>query len=459
MPAPEQRLLTGWGRTSPSLATVVVAGDADDAVKAASSGSSRGVIARGLARSYNDAAQNAGGLVIDMTGHRRFVSFDESAGVARVAAGVNIAELLEVGIPKGWFPPVTPGTRHVSVGGAIAADVHGKNHHRDGSIARFLDAITLWTPADGVIEVTPSSDPDLFWATTGGLGLTGVILDATIRMRPITTSAMTVDVDRADDLDDVMQLMTEGDDDYLYSVAWIDCQAGGRRLGRSVLTRGRHAEVDELPSSRRDAALAVRPLRALPAPPWAPPRLLNRVSVRAFNELWFRRAPARERGRIEDHGWFFYPLDLVEGWNRLYGSAGCVQYQCVVPYGEERALRGVIEQLSRSHTASFLAVLKRFGPGTPGPLSFPTAGWTLALDFAVGPRRLPALFDELDRRVTDAGGRCYLVKDGRSDPALLSRWYPRLEEWRAVQRRVDPAGVLESDLARRLDLLGRGRVT
>jgi decaprenylphospho-beta-D-ribofuranose 2-oxidase len=180
------------------------------------------------------------------------------------------------------------------------------------------------------------------------------------------------------------------------------------------------------------------------------------LTVGAFNELWFRNAPKRERGRIEDHGWFFYPLDLVAGWNRLYGRRGFVQYQCVVPFGAEDALRGAIERLSRSHTASFLAVLKRFGPGTPAPLSFPTAGWTLALDFAVGPRQLAALLDELDDRVTDAGGRCYLAKDGRARPALLPAWYPRLEEWRDVQRRLDPAGVLESDLERRLDLLGRG---
>jgi decaprenylphospho-beta-D-ribofuranose 2-oxidase len=256
-----------------------------------------------------------------------------------------------------------------------------------------------------------------------------------------------------------MSLMTEGDDDYLYSVAWIDCQAGGRGLGRSVLTRGRHAEVDELHNRHRGDPLAVAPRRSVPAPPWVPPGMVNRLTVGAFNELWYRKAPARARGLIQDHGWFFYPLDLIGGWNQMYGRGGLVQYQCVVPFGAEDALRGAIELLSSSHTASFLAVLKRFGPGTIAPLSFPTAGWTLALDFAVGPRQLPGLLDDLDRRVTDAGGRCYLAKDGRSRPELLTQWYPRLEEWRTVQRRLDPAGVLSSDLERRLDLLGRGRVT
>lgn len=455
------RLLTGWGRTSPSAARVHQAVDGDDAAKAAAAAPQRGIIARGLGRSYNDAAQNAGGLVVDVSAHRRFHALDPTTGVARVGAGVSIADVIEVGLPHGWFPPVTPGTRHVTVGGAIAADVHGKNHHRDGSFARFVDEIRLWTPAEGVLTVR-ADDPataEVFWATVGGLGLTGVILDATIRLRPAATSRITVDVDRAADLDSVMALMTEGDHEYLYSVAWIDCQAVGRGLGRSVLTRGRHSTVDELADADRHQPLVVGPVRSIPAPPWVPSGLVNRLTVGAFNELWFRKAPARARGLVQDHGWFFYPLDLVAGWNRLYGPRGFVQYQCVLPFGAEDALRGAIERLSRSHTASFLAVLKRFGAGTPGPLSFPEAGWTLALDFAVGPRRLASLLDELDRRVTDAGGRCYLAKDGRCDPALIPTWYPRLDEWRSVQARLDPAGALTSDLARRLDLLGRGQQT
>jgi len=435
------------------------AADGDDAVKAASGAPARGVIARGLGRSYNDAAQNGGGLVLDLSGHRRFLGFDPSTGIAHVGAGVSIADLIDVGLPHGWFPPVTPGTRHVTVGGAIAADVHGKNHHVDGSFVRFVDSLTLWTPGRGVLSVSPVDDPEVFWATAGGLGLTGVILDATVRLRPVATSRLLVDVDRAPDLDTVMALMTDGDDDYLYSVAWIDCQAVGRGLGRSVLTRGRHATADELPSGERHAALEVPRPRSVPAPPWVPSGLVNRLTVGAFNELWFRKAPARARGLVQHHGWFFYPLDLVAGWNRLYGRRGFVQYQCVVPFGAEDALRDAIERLSRSHAASFLAVLKRFGPGTPGPLSFPTAGWTLALDFAVGPRHLAGLLDELDVRVTEAGGRCYFAKDGRSDPALVRAWYPRLDEWRAVQAGLDPAGVMVSDLARRLDLLGRGART
>lgn len=458
MRADERRLLSGWGRTAPSAAAVHEGRDDDDLVKAASSAPRRGVIARGLGRSYNDAAQNGGGLVLDVTPHDRFLSFDEETGVVRVAAGATIGDLLEVCVPRGWFPPVTPGTKHVTVGGAVAADVHGKNHHVDGSFARFVDGLRLWTPAEGVLEVGPDDDADVFWATCGGMGLTGVVLDASLRMKRVETSAMTVDTDRAPDLDAALAAMEREDDEYTYSVAWIDCQAGGRSLGRSVLTRGRHATVDELPRRRRDDPFGVRRPVAVPAPPWVPAGLVNRLSVRAFNEVWFRKAPVRERGRVQPYAAYFYPLDLVAGWNRLYGRRGFIQYQLVVPFGEEAALRDVLERLAASHTASFLAVLKRFGPATPGHLSFPTAGWTLALDFAVGPPRLRTLLDDLDRRVAEVGGRCYLAKDGRSRPEMIERWYPRLEEWRAVQRRLDPAGVVRSDLARRLDLLGTGEV-
>lgn len=453
-----RELLTGWGRTSPTAAVVHRAAEDDEAVKAAGAAGGRGVIARGLGRSYNDAAQNAGGDVVDLAASRRFHAFDPSTGVARVAAGVSILDLLETCTPQGWFPPVTPGTQHVTVGGAIAADVHGKNHHIDGSFSEYVESLRIWTPARGVVDVSRETDADVFWATCGGMGLTGVVLDATIRMRPVESSRISVDIDRAGDLDEVMALLADpSDDQSTYSVAWIDCQARGRSMGRSVLTRGRHATAEEVGAA---APLAVPAARSIPTPPWVPPHLVNRLTVRAFNELWFRKAPRRARGVVQPYFWFFYPLDLIRDWNRMYGRAGFVQYQFVVPFGAdgEAALRASIERLSSSHTASFLAVLKRFGPGSSGHLSFPQPGWTLALDFPVGPRHLPGLLDELDRVVTDAGGRCYLAKDGRSPAAMIPRWYPRLEEWREVQRSLDPAGVLQSDLSRRLDLLGRGMV-
>jgi decaprenylphospho-beta-D-ribofuranose 2-oxidase len=285
------------------------------------------------------------------------------------------------------------------------------------------------------------------------MGLTGVVLAASLRLTPVETSHMRVDTERADDLDDVMSRMEREDDAYRYSVAWIDCLARGRSLGRSVLMRGDHAERDDLTGADRDAPLAPPPRPRLAAPPWVPDGLLRRPTVAAFNELYFRRAPREERGRLESLHSFFFPLDVVRGWNRLYGPRGFLQYQLVVPFGAEDALRTALERLSGARAASFLTVLKRFGPER-GLISFPMAGWTLTLDVATGAPGLAELLDGLDELVAEAGGRVYLSKDSRLRPELLARMYPRLSEWNAVRERVDPERRMRSDLARRLELAG-----
>ena len=417
----------------------------------------RGVLARGLGRSYGDAAQCAGGLVIDATGLDRVHGLDGTNGLVKVDAGVSLDSLMRLVVPVGWFVPVAPGTRHVTVGGALTADVHGKNHHLDGSFCDHVERFTLVTPT-GTVDVTPEAEPDLFWATAGGMGLTGVVVDATIRLRPVETGYIHVDTERTCDLDDVLDRMHQGDHRYQYSVAWVDCLARGRSLGRAVLTRGDHARLDDLPPEDRPDALRFDPRTAVGTPPWLPSGLLNRTSVRAFNALRFARAPSLERGRLQALDTFLHPLDRVQGWNRLYGARGLVQYQFVLPLGQEKVLGLVIERLSAARCPSFLAVLKRFGPANAGPLSFPIPGWTLALDVPAGWTALAPLLDGLDELVAEAGGRVYLAKDSRLRPDLLPVMYPRLDEWRRVQAKVDPSGVLRSDLARRLCLLDRDAV-
>ena len=445
-------LLSGWGRTAPSRASVARPASIEEVGAVLGAAPSRGVIARGLGRSYGDAAQCGGGVVIDATGLARVRGLEGDRGVVRVDAGISLGALMSLVVPLGWFVPVTPGTRHVTVGGALAADIHGKNHHVDGSFCDHVERFSLLTPT-GAVEATPDSEPDLFWATAGGMGLTGVVVDATLRLQAVETAFMSVDTERAGDLDDALARMDEGDGRYQYSVAWVDCLSRGASLGRCVLTRARHARLEDLPAEGRPAALRFGPTAVASAPAWVPPGLLNRASVKAFNAVWFARAPSLERGRLQPLTAFFHPLDGLRDWNRLYGRRGLVQYQFVVPLGQEEALRRAVERLSGARCPSFLAVLKRFGDANAGPMSFPIPGWTLALDIPVGSPALAPLLDGLDELVVEAGGRVYLAKDARMRPDLVPAMYPRLDEWRRVQAKVDPDGVLDSDLARRLCLL------
>ncbi|MFE0421088.1 FAD-binding protein [Streptomyces sp. NPDC058953] len=444
--------VTGWGRTAPTTAYVRRPRTPEQTAAAVREWGARGGIARGLGRAYGDAAQNAGGCVLDMTGLDRIHSIDATAGTVVCDAGVSLHRLMEVLLPLGWFVPVSPGTRYVTVGGAVGADIHGKNHHVSGAFTRHVDAFDLLT-ADGTVRtVTPGTE--LFDATAGGMGLTGIVLTAAVRLHRVETSYMLVDTERATDLDDVLARLAADGERHRYSVAWIDLLARGRATGRSVITRGEHAPLDALPARARRAPLAFRPgaLPAAPSPALVPPGLLNRATVGLFNEFWYRVSPRAGSGRLQRLTSFFHPLDGVPHWNRIYGRDGFVQYQFVVGHGREETLRRVVRRISRRGCPSFLAVLKRFGAGDPGWLSFPVPGWTLALDIPAGLPGLGAFLDELDEEVVSAGGRVYLAKDSRLRPDLLAAMYPRLDDFRELRARTGADRVFTSDLARRLAL-------
>jgi decaprenylphospho-beta-D-ribofuranose 2-oxidase len=405
----------------------------------------RGAIARGMGRSYGDAAQLEGGLVLETTRLKRF-ELDPEGGTVTAEAGVTLGELLERVVPAGWMVPVVPGTQHVSVGGAIASDIHGKNHGSAGTFGTHVEALGLLTANGEVLELTPDEGDAVFAATLGGMGLTGVILWARIRLRPVSSPWLSVDADRVDSLEDALAALSAPGGPH--RVAWLDLLSS--RLARGVVTRAEHLTASEAPAGRDGSGTVAE--RATVPSGW-PGGLLRPASVRAFNELRFRRSPRRERGLIESIGEHMFPLDALVAWPRLYGPRGFLQYQLVVPYGAETVLETVIEQLRHSTVPCYLSVLKDFGEANAAPLSFPIAGWTLTLDLPRAAPGLDALLDRFDQLVAEAGGRVYLSKDARMHPEALGAMYPRLEEWREVRAGVDPDQVWRSDLAERTGLV------
>nr|WP_092925381.1 FAD-binding oxidoreductase [Actinopolyspora alba] len=448
----ERRMLTGWGRTAPTMAEVISTPDVETIARAVREAGPRGVIARGLGRSYGDPAQNAGGTVIDMTALDRIHTIDVDNALVDVDAGVSLDTLMRGLLPHGLWLPVLPGTRQVTVGGAIGADIHGKNHHSQGSFGSHVISLDLLTADGEVRTLTPESDSaELFWATVGGMGMTGIVLRATIRLKRVETAYFVVDNIRTRNLDELLEHFTDGsDDDYVYSVAWFDSLARGDRMGRALLTRGNPATLDELPKKLRKNPLGFDAPQLMTAPPVFPNGLVNKYTITAFNEVWYRKAPTKY-GSVQNITQFFHPLDLVGEWNRVYGSNGFLQYQFMVPFGREQMFRRSIDKISASGHVSFLNVLKTFGPGNAAPMSFPDKGWTLTVDIPVTPG-LDRLCRDLDEMVLEAGGRLYLAKESRTTPEMIERMYPRIDEWRKTRAAVDPEGIFRSDLARRLNL-------
>jgi decaprenylphospho-beta-D-ribofuranose 2-oxidase len=446
--------ISGWGgglparvsllrvRDEPELRSAVAREQAGGS-RALAVGAHTGAIARGLGRSYGDAAQLGGGLVLDTTRLNGF-ELDPQSGTVTAQAGVTLGRLLAELVPAGWIVPVLPGTQHVTIGGAIASDIHGKNHGAVGTFGRHVTELGLLTAGGEVLELTPGSDDGLFEATVGGMGLTGVIVWARVALRAVTGPMLSVDTDRAEDLDAALALLSEPGGPH--RVAWIDML--GPRAGRGVVTRATDADA---PYERAGDGATVRARATVPERwPGGPLRVSTTM---AFNELWFRRAPRHERGRLEPLGRHYFPLDVLDRWPRLYGRHGMLQYQLVVPRGSEDVLTSVMEILARAKVPCYLAVLKDFGAAGPAPLSFPIAGWTLALDL---PRAAENVYDALmrcDELVAERGGRVYLTKDARMRPGVVEAMYPRLAEWQAVRDAADPDGLWRSDMALRTGLV------
>jgi decaprenylphospho-beta-D-ribofuranose 2-oxidase len=411
---------------------------------------SEGTIARGLGRSYGDAA--VGGRVLDLTGLDRILSFDEATGVVVCEAGLSLGALIDALAPRGFFPMITPGTKFVTVGGCIANDVHGKAHHVDGCFSECVEWLDLLTASGEVLRCSRNENSDVFWATFGGMGLTGIVLRASIRLRRVESTFFRQRSIAVRNLDELLDAFDEHDAKYPYSVAWIDPLASGASLGRGVLKVGDHATRTELPKRLAREPLFVSKPSPITVPVNLPNFALNPVTLRVLNVAI---GQVQTRGALFEHyDAFFYPLDIINEWNRGYGARGFTQYQFVVPLTDgRRNMRALLERIAASGHLPFLNVLKKFGKANQGHLSFPFEGYTFAIDFPIA-RGLEAFLADLDERVIDAGGRIYLGKDAFVHPDALERMYPRLAEWRGIKARIDPHDVFRSHLSKRVGLTG-----
>lgn len=463
------KTLTGWGRTAPSTAEVLSTPDIDVIAKAVAqvadsnadkpSHLQRGVIARGMGRSYGDPAMNGGGLVIDMQQLNKIHDIDPDTAVVDVDAGVTLDQLMKAALPYGLWVPVLPGTRQVTIGGAIGPDIHGKNHHSAGSFGNHVKSMELLVADGRVLHLEPEGSPDdpngeLFWATVGGMGLTGIILRAQINMTRTETAYFIADGDMTQTLDETIEFHSDGSEhNYTYSSAWFDAISPEPKLGRAAISRGSLATLDQL--KELSPKLAKNPLKfnapqLMTVPDIFPSFTMNKISMVAIGELWWLKS-GTYRNQVQNLTQFYQPLDLIGEWNRGYGSKGFLQYQFVVPTEAVEPFKQIVRDIQRSGHYSALNVFKLFGEGNRAPLSYPMPGWNVCVDFPIKPG-LGKFLDDLDRRVMEFGGRLYLAKESRTSAEAFHKMYPGLPGWLETRRNIDPTGVFASDMSRRLEL-------
>lgn len=441
--------ISGWGNY-PKQVCQVYRPETPEDIQSIIANGNNSQIAYGLGRSYGDTALNPGGVIrTDKLNH--LLDFNEETLQLTCEAGVSLAEVIDIFVPRGYFLPVTPGTKFVTIGGAIANDVHGKNHHKDGCFSEFVISFELLTAENEVIICSRDVHTDIFWATIGGIGLTGIILRATIQLMPIETSYIQATYEKATNLSEAMDKFIENDENYTYSVAWIDCLGSGAKLGRSVLMRGEHALLTDLPKKLKDP-YELKQKQSIKMPIHAPGIALNRWTIAAFNKAYY--AAHKNETKLVDLTSFFHPLDAIGDWNKLYGKKGFIQYQAVFPKANNPhiGLGRLLKRLSKSKRASFLAVLKSSGPKNDGLLSFPVEGYTLALDIPIKNRGLFSFLKELDELVLSHGGRVYLAKDATIDPDTFKQMYPAWEEFLRIKQMVDPNNKFASSMSRRIGL-------
>ncbi|MEC9096653.1 MAG: FAD-binding oxidoreductase [Planctomycetota bacterium] len=446
---PKPKRLSGWGHY-PKLDCNVFVQRRIGELQALLQTGDASLIARGLGRSYGDSAINRGGVILQRS-RDRILSFDPESGSLTCEAGVSLEEIIQVVLPKGWFLPTTPGTKFVTVGGAIAADVHGKNHHRDGTWGQYVQRFSLMIADGKILECSHEQNADVFWATIGGMGLTGIVLEATVQLMQVSSAYVDVNQRKARNLNEVFDLFMETDQKYKYSVAWIDCLSRGSRLGRSVLFLGNDASADLVRSTTKRAPLVVPRKRTKSIPMQIPRLAMNKLAVKAFNGLYYWKHG--NKNLLVDYDSYFYPLDSVHHWNRIYGKRGFVQYQALLPRECSReGMTRLLEIISKSGEASFLAVLKSSGAANQGILSYLFDGHTLALDFPYRGAKTERLCRELDEVMLDFRGRVYLAKDALVSADTFVQMYPRVEEFKQIKKRLDPETVFRSNQSDRIGI-------